>query len=101
MATKNIDARFRVKKDTAANWEQHNPVLLDGEQIFVITAAGETRVKVGDGTKTYTQLPFTDEPLRTLIGNKVNSSDISIITNTEIDEICGAEIYGANEEVTY
>ena len=41
MATKNIDARFRVKKDTAANWEKHNPILLDGEQIFVITAAGE------------------------------------------------------------
>lgn len=70
MATKNINARFRVKKDTAANWEKYNPILLDGEQIFVITAAGETRVKVGDGTKTYTQLPFTDEPLRTLISTK-------------------------------
>lgn len=97
MATKNINARFRVKKDTAANWEQYNPVLLEGEQIFVITAAGETRVKVGDGTKTYTQLPFTDEPLRTLISTKVNSSDIKIITNEEIDEICGAVIYSGEE----
>ena len=100
MATKNIDARFRVKKDTAANWEKHNPILLDGEQIFVITAAGETRVKIGDGIKTYTQLPFTDEPLRTLISNKVNKDDITYITIDEINEICGAEIYGANE-VTY
>lgn len=97
MATKNINARFRVKKDTAANWEQHNPVLLEGEQIFVVTAAGETRVKVGDGTKTYTQLPFTDEPLRTLISTKVNSSDISIITDDEIDAIWGTVILNENE----
>ena len=90
MAEKFLNTRIKIKKDTAANWETKNPILLDGEQIFVITAAGETRVKVGDGTKTYTQLPFTDEPLRTLIGNKVNSSDISTITNEEIDEICGA-----------
>ena len=97
MAIKNIDARFRVKKDTAANWERYNPVLLEGEQIFVITAAGETRVKVGDGTKTYTQLPFTDEPLRTLISTKVNSSDVKAITTTEIDDIWGTTILMEDE----
>ena len=100
MAENFLNTRIKIKKDTAANWEIKNPILLDGEQIFVITAAGETRVKVGDGTKTYTQLPFTDEPLRTLIGNKVNSSDISAITNEEIDEVCGTTLVFA-EEATY
>lgn len=74
MAQKTLQTRIKLKKDTAANWENRNPVLLEGEQIFVITAAGETRVKVGDGTKTYTQLPFTDEPLRTLIGAKAEKT---------------------------
>ena len=70
--SKIINTRLRLKKDTSANWELNNPVLLDGEKIIVITNAGEVREKIGDGTKTYTQLPFTDEPLRTLISDKVD-----------------------------
>lgn len=97
MAQKTLQARIKLKKDTAANWENRNPVLLEGEQIFVITAAGETRVKVGDGTKTYTQLPFTDEPLRTLISTKVNSSDVKAITTAEIDNIWGTTILMEDE----
>lgn len=97
MAQKTLQTRLKLKKDTAANWESKNPVLLNGEQIFVITAAGETRVKVGDGTKAYTQLPFTDEPLRTLISTKVNSSDIKSITTAEIDDIWGTTILMEDE----
>lgn len=68
MATsKTIDARVKHKRDTSANWTSNNPVLLNGEIILVDTADGELRFKVGDGTKRYTQLPFTDEPLRNLI----------------------------------
>ena len=99
MATiKELNARFRVKKDTAANWEKENPVLLDGEQIFVITAAGETRIKVGDGTKTYTQLPFTDEPIRTLISNKVDKEDGKVLstndyTTEEKEKLAGLNNY--------
>ena len=70
--SKIINTRLRLKKDTSANWELNNPVLLDGEKILVVTNAGEIREKVGDGTKTYTQLPFTDEAVRTLISNKVD-----------------------------
>lgn len=97
MAQKTLQTRIKLKKDTAANWESKNPVLLEGEQIFVVTAAGETRVKVGDGTKTYTQLPFTDEPLRTLISTKVNSSDVKAITTAEIDDIWGTTILMEDE----
>lgn len=68
MATsKTIAARVKHKRDTSANWTSNNPVLLNGEIILVDTADGELRFKVGDGTKRYTQLPFTDEPLRNLI----------------------------------
>lgn len=58
MAVKQFNARITMKRDTASNWEQNNPVLLDGEIIIVDTASGEVRFKIGDGTKLYKQLPF-------------------------------------------
>lgn len=72
---KYLNARVQMKKDTAANWEAANPVILAGEFIIVTTASGETRFKVGDGTKRYTQLPFTDEPIRGLIGEKLGKTE--------------------------
>lgn len=69
MATKTFNTRVQNKRDTSANWTTNDPVLLDGEVILVDTNDGELRFKVGDGTKRYTQLPFTDEPLRTMITN--------------------------------
>lgn len=59
--TKIFKTRIKQRRDTSANWESKNPVLLNGEVIIVDTANGETRTKTGDGTKTYTQLPFDDE----------------------------------------
>lgn len=66
----NFNARIKLKRDTAVNWTVNNPVLLNGEIILIDTDSGELRAKVGDGTKTYTSLPFTDEILRNLITNK-------------------------------
>lgn len=63
MAQRKIDASFLYRRDTAANWENKNPVLLDGERIAVYTNAGAVRYKIGDGVKKYSQLPFDDEPL--------------------------------------
>lgn len=78
--SKNINARIALKRDTSANWESSNPVILNGELILVDTAAGELRAKVGDGTKTYTQLPFTDEVLRSLITDVENNNSAVVIT---------------------
>lgn len=71
MAIKNIDARIKHKRDTSANWERHNPVLLNGEIIIVDTASGEVRYKTGDGIKNYTQLPFDDEAIKAQINDKL------------------------------
>ena len=73
MANKEFNARIRWKKDTSSNWTSNNPVLLDGEIAIVVTNANETRFKVGDGTSAYTELPFQDEPLRTLIAEKLDA----------------------------
>lgn len=63
MANKIFSARVKNKRDTEANWESKNPVLLDGEIIIVTTTSGDTRFKVGDGKKTYKQLPFQDQAI--------------------------------------
>lgn len=67
-----INARVRHKRDTSANWTSQNPVLLSGELIVVDTDSGEVRFKIGDGVKTYTQLPFQDEVVRGLISTSTS-----------------------------
>lgn len=70
MPNKIFNIRLRNKRDTEANWEKKDPLILDSEIIVVTTASGETRVKIGDGAKNYTQLPFLDEVLKNEINNK-------------------------------
>lgn len=85
MANKIFNTRVKNKRDTEANWTSKNPVLLNGEIAIVDTTSGETRFKVGDGTKRYSQLPFQDAAtlanyVKTIrkINNKALSSDISL-----------------------
>ena len=99
-----INTRIKWKRDTSANWTTNDPVLLNGEIIIVDTANGETRFKIGDGAKKYSQLPFEDEAVRALINDK---PDIKIETwnnsnapasSTALDEliinkVASAEIY--------
>ena len=85
MANKEILTRIKHKRDTSLNWTINNPVLLNGEIILVDTTEGTggLRAKIGDGIKTYTQLPFSDEILRDLINdNKVTIDDALSSTST-------------------
>lgn len=66
-----INTRIRQKRDTAANWTNNNPVLLNGELIVVETSTGAIRLKVGDGVKTFNQLPFLDEAIYNSIDSKI------------------------------
>lgn len=54
-----VNTRIQVKKDTQSAWESANPVLLDGEEILVVCTDGVTRKKVGDGSSTYSSLPYS------------------------------------------
>lgn len=58
---KEVQTRVRQKKDTSANWETYDPVILDGELIFVEMPDGDIRTKVGNGVYRYSELPFIDE----------------------------------------
>ena len=94
ISKKYLNARVQMKKDTAANWEAANPVILAGEFIIVTTANGETRFKVGDGTKRYTQLPYTDEPLRSLVGEKLGKTEAAAKVQNKLS-IFGQEYDGS------
>lgn len=80
--TKTIQATVKNRTDTAANWTQKNPVLAEGEIIVVQTSAGETRLKIGDGVKTFTQLPYTDEQIYNNVVTSVNGQTGDITTNS-------------------
>ena len=68
-----LQTRVQSKRDTSANWTQNNPVLLDGEVIVVDTNSGDVRFKVGNGTSTYTQLPFQDEAIYNELNTKLTT----------------------------
>ena len=79
-----LNTRIKIKRDTAANWETKNPVLLDGELIIVYTKVGDIRLKIGDGTKTYTQLPFQDESLYNSLSGKADGATLEAL-RVEVD----------------
>ena len=77
-----------MKRDTSANWTKENPIILEGEEIFVDTCKGELRSKVGDGKKRYNDLPFTDEKLRSMI----NDLNINMKNGTSENSLVGNDI---------
>lgn len=87
MANKTLLAQIKQRSDTAANWTAKDPVISDGELIVVTTNAGEKRFKVGDGEKTFTQLPYADENILSKIknytaGDGISISDTGVISST-------------------
>lgn len=66
MATKNFNARISLKYDSYANWIANDPVLLVGEVAIATIPTKQNGIeqvpavvmKVGDGTKKYSELPF-------------------------------------------
>lgn len=62
-----LNSRIRNKKDTVDNWETNDPIILDGELIVVVTAESNIRLKIGDGTRTYSELPFIEDAIYSYI----------------------------------
>ena len=95
--TKTIQATVKNRTDTATNWTSKNPVLAEGEIIVVQTSAGETRLKIGDGVKTFTQLPYTDENVLGKIKNYTAGNGISISDDGTIS-VTAAKIYSGTSD---
>lgn len=119
-----IFTRIKHRIDTAANWANTTDIPLSGE--LIIYAAEDnipTKMKIGDGVHTASNLPFiTDADMNGLAAGvripESNTNDLGSetqgiywkngrpqlmehelkpITDDEIDEICGEIIYMASE----
>jgi hypothetical protein len=55
MAT--FSKRIQLRNDTPSNWTTANPVLLAGE-VGIETDSARNRIKIGDGTTAWNDLPY-------------------------------------------
>ena len=71
-----IDARVKQKVDTEANWLANSIIILEGEQAFVVNDLGDpVNFKIGDGTKTFSELPYWINYLSNVISHKIIKLD--------------------------
>lgn len=80
-----LNTRICQKIDIIDNWESSNPILLKGEIGLVVDGKHDIRVKVGDGTTHFIELPYADT--KGYIDGE--SSDISVIniSKTEYEQL--------------
>ena len=58
MATNTLNVRMKQAVRTEAEWTSDNPVLLEGEVAY--SSDKNNMYKVGDGTKTWSQLSYNN-----------------------------------------
>lgn len=84
MATQTLNTRIVLKCDTTTNWASSTLVLLKGEQAIEITESGACKVKIGDGVKTFKDLPYatmTPAEISALVSGAVKTVSLSSGTN--------------------
>lgn len=73
MPNKNFDnIRIKHKIDTSENWVQSNPVLLKGE---LAIESDTNKMKIGDGSSTYSNLPYFGGDVRTIFSEPLEYTD--------------------------
>lgn len=73
MASRTYKAHFQTPRDTVDNWEQNNPVLLEGEVVIVYGMGNDksvTRLKIGDGVSAFNDLPYYSDETRISVLSK-------------------------------
>jgi hypothetical protein len=51
----NLLVRFKLRRDTAANWTEANPILAEGEMGY---ETDTNKMKIGNGTKAWKDLSY-------------------------------------------
>ncbi len=90
MANNTLKTRILICNDTSANWGSSEKVLLKGELAIEFTTDGAPKFKVGDGTNTFSALPYatmTTAEITTAITNAVNAAKHSHANKTTLDAI--------------
>lgn len=56
-----FNTRIKMKKDSEENWNQNNPILLNGEIALVEKQQG-IELKIGDGEKQFNEVSYYFPP---------------------------------------
>ena len=56
-----FNARIKMKRDSEKNWNQNNPILLNGEIALVEKQEG-IELKIGDGEKKFKEVSYYFPP---------------------------------------
>ena len=74
------------RRDTLTNWINNNPILLDGELGFISINGEYTQMVIGDGKRSFNNLPKIklnfDEPVTIIKSNSGESAICSYSTNS-------------------
>lgn len=109
MAERTLQAKLKVRSDTATKWQSNNPVLLQGEPAL---ETDTNKLKFGDGTSAYNDLPYissdavtveanpADEATQTLEKLKVENNVYSIPQGTEVIDLGTVTLTGTEEEAS-
>lgn len=96
MATNTLNVRMKQAVRTEAEWTSDNPVLLEGEVAY--SSDKNNMYKVGDGTKTWSQLSYNIASTSQVGGIKVGSG-LSIASDGTLSSSGGGG--GTNIGITY
>lgn len=89
MATKTITTRIQIRNDTVANWAKSDPVLLSGEMAVCVQTDGSVKLKVGNGSKKWSELDyigFDEDQISSLIANAEDNCTIITANEDEDDD---------------
>lgn len=74
-----LQTKLLQRRDTLANWINNNPILLDGELGFISINGEYTQMVIGDGKRSFNNLPKIklnfDEPVNKI---KLDSDEPTI-----------------------
>lgn len=82
MATNTLNTRLSLKYDSTANWANSTLVLLKGELALELLESKDVKIKVGDGTNVFKDLPYA---------NLTRTEIISLIQEQAINSVALVE----------
>lgn len=63
---------LKHRRGTTEQWSTSDAIIYDGEIVVEKSDDGHTRLKVGDGTKKFSELPYMNMPGYALVTKKIN-----------------------------
>ena len=94
MANKNLNARFQMRHDTAANWEAVKDTCIPLAGEFCVTMDGDYkgRFKIGDGTSTWGELDYASGDETMLAQSIMFDNDLVFTENFGKYKVSGGKV---------